>query len=74
MENCPQLMYNAGIVDTVKDRTNKVIGKRHTREMRSVLMEIMINEVASFCSTDIQNLKQLKEQVSNNQYIVIIRV
>ena len=65
MENCPQLMYNVGIIQNVIDSASKkVIGKRYTHKMRSILMEIMKNEVISFCSTEVKDFKQLKEQVN----------
>ena len=64
MEDCPQLMYNEGYVDDVRDSQGVLIGRRYCSRMRSSLMDIMIKEVTSFCLVDFKSSMQLKEQVN----------
>ena len=57
MEDCPYLKYNEGVGEPTKDER----GGTDTSQLRSVLLQTMMNEVSEFC-------KQFSKERQRNEH------
>ena len=62
-EKSPFFRFNAGTRHPILDQNGKKTGEWSTRKMRSIVFEIMIEEVKNFCKSSISWSSETHRQV-----------